>query len=62
MIEPPQCCPPLELRTANGEVVQRFDVTAGEQSLVAPNGVYMLVGHNPAGEEHVVRIIVTGSP
>jgi hypothetical protein len=59
MIEPPLCCPPLELRTASGEVVQRFDVTAGLQRLVAPSGVYSLVGHDPAGEELIVQIILT---
>jgi hypothetical protein len=59
MIEPPRCCPPLELRTASGEVVQQFDVTAGQQRLVAPSGVYTLVGHDPAGEECVVQINVT---
>jgi hypothetical protein len=59
MIKPPRCCPPLQLRTASGEVVQGFDVTASQQRLVAPRGVYSLVGHDPAGEERVVQIIVT---
>lgn len=59
VIAPPRCCPPLELRAASGEVVQRFDVTAGQQRLVAPSGVYSLVGHDPAGEECAVQIIVT---
>lgn len=60
MIEPPRCCPPLELRTARGDVVQKFDVTAGPQRLVAPSGTYLLVGHDPGGEERVVQIRVTG--
>ncbi|MHC1765074.1 MAG: hypothetical protein AB9869_12365 [Verrucomicrobiia bacterium] len=59
VIEPPRCCPPLELRTANGQVVQEFDVTAGPQRLVAPSGTYSLVGHDPGGEDRVVQIKVT---
>jgi len=59
IIELPLCCPPLELRTASGDVVQEFDVTAGPQRLAAPGGIYSLVGHDPAGEECVVQIIVT---
>jgi hypothetical protein len=60
MIEPPLCCPPLQLRNASGDVVQEFDVTAGQQRLVAPTGIYSLVGHDPGGEECVVQIKVTG--
>jgi hypothetical protein len=60
MIDPPFCCPPLELRDASGHVVQEFDVTAGQQRLEAPAGAYSLVGHDPAGEECVVQVEVTG--
>jgi hypothetical protein len=60
MIEPPFCCPPLALRDERGVLVQEFDVTGGAQRVVAPAGTYALVGHDPGGGEHVVRIEVTG--
>lgn len=59
MLMPPRCCPPLELRNARGDVVQVLDVTAREQRLVAPVGLYSLVGHDPSGKECVLRLRVT---
>ena len=56
---PPRCCPPLELRDAKGNAAQEFDVTAGEQRLAVPAGAYSLVGHDPGGEECVLRLEVT---
>lgn len=55
---PPFCCPPLFLRNVNGAKVQKFDSTAGEQRLVAPAGMYELVGHDPAGGECVLHLEV----
>lgn len=59
MLVPPRCCPPLELRNAKGDVVQVLDVTAREQRLVAPVGLYSLVGHDPSGKECVLQLRVT---
>lgn len=59
MVVPPFCCPPLELRDAQGTVVQEFDFSAGKQPLVASAGSYVLVGHDPAGVECVLHIEVT---
>ena len=58
MIDPNICCPPLELRDANGAVVQEFNVGARPERLVARAGTYLLVGHDPGGEECVLRIEV----
>lgn len=60
MIELPHCCPPLELRNANGEKVQVFDIALSQVRLVAQSGIYSLVGYDPGGGEHAVQIIVTG--
>jgi hypothetical protein len=38
--------------------VQKLELGAGPQRLAAPPGTYALVGHDPAGEERVVRITV----
>ena len=58
MFVPPRCCPPLELRDPNGEVVQEFDSTSRQQRLVAPAGTYSLVGHDPGGKEWVAQLEV----
>ena len=58
MFVPPRCCPPLELRDPNGEVVQEFDSTSRQQRLVAPAGTYSLVGHDPGGKERVAQLEV----
>ena len=59
LIVPPRCCPPLELRDVNGVIVQKIDSTASKQGLVAPAGIYSLVGHDPAGGERVLHIEIT---
>lgn len=60
MVELPHCCPPLELRNANGETVQEFDIALSQVRLVAQSGIYSLVAYDPGGGEHAVQIIVTG--
>ena len=60
VINPPFCCPPLELRDASGRMVQEFDVTHRTEPLVAVPGSYLLVGHDPGGGERVRRIEVRG--
>ena len=60
VINPPFCCPPLELRDASGRMVHEFDVTGGAQPLVAAPGSYLLVGHDPSGKECVLLVEVRG--
>lgn len=59
MIDAPRCCPPLELQDANGRVVQKLRPSAAAQRIVAPGGIYSLVGHDPVGKEHAIQIEVT---
>ena len=55
---PPHCCPPLELRDAEGNTVRKYDETADELLLNVPAGRYALVGHDPAGGEQVLQMEV----
>ena len=56
----PLCCPPVELRDANGKVLRELECTRQPQPLVARPGDYSIVGHDPSGGERVVRLVVTG--
>jgi hypothetical protein len=58
MIDPNMCCPPLELRDGSGAVVQDFSVGGTPERLTARAGTYLLVGHDPSGEECLLRIEV----
>ena len=55
----PLCCPPVELRDANGKVVRELKHTREPQSFVASNGSFSIVGHDPGGGECVLRLEVT---
>jgi len=59
LIALPPCCPPVELRDANGRVVRELEYTRRPQPLVAHTGTYSIVGHDPGGEECVLRLEVT---
>ncbi len=61
LIALPLCCPPVELRDANGKVVRELKYTREPQPLVARPGNYSIVGHDPGGGERVVRLEVTGN-
>ncbi len=54
------CCPPVELRDANGKVLRQLDFPGPPQPLVVRPGRYSIVGHDPEGNEGVVRVEVTG--
>ena len=54
----PLCCPPVELRDANGKVVSQITWTCEPQRLVVGTGSYSIVGHDPAGEECILRLQV----
>ena len=58
MVDPNVCCPPLELRDASGGVVQEFSVGRPPARLTAAAGTYFLVGHDPGGEECVLKVQV----
>ncbi len=60
LIALPLCCPPVELRDANGKVLRELKYTQEPQPLVARPGNYSIVGHDPGGEECVVRLEVKG--
>ncbi len=55
----PQCCPPIELRDAKGKFLQKLKVSSDPQPMIARAGSYSIVGHDPAGEECVLRVAVT---
>ena len=55
----PLCCPPVELHDANGKLVRELTYTREPQPLVAATGTYSIVGHDPGGEECVLRLEVT---
>lgn len=55
----PQCCPPVELRDANSKAVREFEYSRRPQPLVARPGTYSIVGHDPGGDECVLRLEVT---
>ena len=59
LISLPLCCPPVELRDANGKLVRELTYTREPQPLVAGAGTYSIVGHDPGGEECVLRLEVT---
>jgi hypothetical protein len=59
LISLPLCCPPIELRDAKGKLVRELKYTREPQPLVAGTGTYSIVGHDPAGEECVLRLEVT---
>jgi hypothetical protein len=59
LITLPSCCPPVELRDAQGKLVRELNYTSEPQPLVAGTGSYTIVGHDPAGGERVVRLEVT---
>ena len=59
LISLPNCCPPIELRDASGKLVRELTYTSKPQPLVAGEGSYSIVGHNPGGEELVLRLDVT---
>jgi len=54
MISLPFCCPPVELRDANGKLVRKLEYTREPQPLVAGTGMYSIIGHDPDGGECVV--------
>jgi hypothetical protein len=54
----PSCCPPVELRDAKGKLVRELTYTREPQALVANDGTYSIVGHDPAGAECVLRLKV----
>lgn len=56
----PSCCPPVELRDANGKVLRELEYTRQPQPLVARPGSYSIVGHDPGGGEQAVMLEVTG--
>jgi hypothetical protein len=58
LVSLPRCCPPLELRDAKGRLVRQLEYTTEAQPIVARAGSYFIVGHNPAGEELVLRLKV----
>ena len=59
LISLPPCCPPVELRDANGRVIRELEYTRNPQPLVVRPGNYSVVGHDPGGEECVLRLEVT---
>jgi hypothetical protein len=59
LISLPLCCPPVELRDANGKLVRKLRCTRELQPLVARTGTYSIVGHDPAGAECALRLEVT---
>ena len=59
LISLPLCCPPVELRDANGNLVRELKYTREPQPLVAGTGTYSIVGHDPFGGECVLRLEVT---
>ena len=55
----PLCCPPVELRDANGKRLRKLVYTQEPQPLVARPALYSIVGHDPSGSECVLKIEVT---
>lgn len=59
LIALPLCCPPVELRDANGRKIRELDYTQKPQPLVARPANYSIVGHDPGGNECVLKLEVT---
>jgi hypothetical protein len=60
LISLPLCCPPVELRNADGKRVRELKCAREPQPLMAGTGAYSIVGHDPVGGECVLRVEVTG--
>jgi hypothetical protein len=58
LIALPLCCPPVELRDANGRKIRELDSTQQPQPLVA-RPANAIVGHDPAGNERILKLKVT---
>jgi len=52
------CCPPVELRDTSGKTLHELEYTRQPQSLVAAPGTYLIVGHDPCGEECAISITI----
>jgi hypothetical protein len=59
LISLPLCCPPVELHDGKGKLVRELRYTHQPQPLVAATGTYSIVGHDPGGQERVLRLEVT---